>query len=234
MTKAERIKALVGRKNNPVKDEKILTAASDDGLKALEDHADTLDKADAEKEADAEVKKKVKEDADAREAAKGKFPPKADGDAEDKADGGADEDTENADGSKKAAPAKGAKGHRTAEEAEKELSEEEWLGSAPASIRDMVARHKAADARQKADLVGRLKTAQKVYTEAQLKTKSVEQLQEIAALVKVEVPTTDFSGQAGPRAAEGSGDDYLSQPPPDGYRIALDKRAAAAAAGTKH
>jgi hypothetical protein len=112
--------------------------------------------------------------------------------------------------------------------ATKELTEEEFLRTAPPAIRTMVQRHKDADAKAHGELVASLKTAQKVHSEDALKAKSLEQLQEIAALLQM--PPVDYSLRAVPRAAEASADgEYKSQPPPDGYKLALEKRAAASA-----
>jgi len=181
MNRLERIKALMAHQHNPLKDEKILTAATDESLKALEDHAAKLDAAD---KIAADLKK-----------------------AEDAAAASAKEVTE-----LKAAAAK-------------ELTDEEFLKTAPPAIRTMVERHQAQDAKAKTDLVTRLKTAQSVHSEDALKLKTLEQLQEIAALLKM--APVDYSLHAIPRAAEAAGGDYKSQPPPDGYAIALEKRKAA-------
>jgi hypothetical protein len=112
--------------------------------------------------------------------------------------------------------------------APKELSEEEFMKAAPAPLRTMLQRHKDADAKAHAALVTSLKTAQKVHNEDALKAKTLEQLEEIAALLQM--PPVDYSLRAVPRAAEATTDgEYKSQPPPDGYKLALEKRAAAAA-----
>lgn len=103
------------------------------------------------------------------------------------------------------------------------MTAEAWLASAPAEVRDMVARHQQKDAAAKAALVGKLKTAQSRVTEAQLKERSLDQLEEMAALLKVDAPPIDYTGR-GVRTAEQGDDDYLSQPPPDGYAIALERR----------
>jgi len=189
MTKTERIKALMARPNNPVKDEKILAAASDDTLKTLEEHAEKMDATD-------------KAAADAKAAA-------------DKtaADLKAAED-------KKAADLKAAEGKK--DETPKELTEEEFMKAAPASLRTMLERHKAADAVAHATLVTSLKTAQKVHDEAALKLKTLEQLQEIAALLQM--APVDYSLRTPMRTAEKDEADYKSQPPPDGYAMALEKR----------
>lgn len=106
----------------------------------------------------------------------------------------------------------------------KTLSPEDWMSQAPPEIRDMVARHQAADAKAKSDLVAKLKTAQKVLTEEQLKARSLEQLQEIAALAATNAPV-NYAGR-GPQEPVAAEDDYMRQPPPDGYKIALEKQKA--------
>jgi hypothetical protein len=206
VTKAERIKALLERKNNPVKEEKILTAASDEALKTLEEHADKLDRIEqVEKKAEEEAAaKKQKDEEELAAAAKRKAKSKDDEEEEDE-----DEDEDEDDKKKK-----------YAERAPQ--TEAEWLEIAPPAIRDMVSRHKQADAEAKSVLVAALKKTQNVLTEAQLKERSLEQLQEIAKLTKIGVPDVNYAGRA-PRAAE-EFDDYLRQTPPDGYKIALEKR----------
>jgi len=109
-----------------------------------------------------------------------------------------------------------------AESAPKPLTEEEFLAQAPESIRTLVTRQKEADAKLKNQLISAMKGSQDEYTEAELSSMSTEQLSRLARLAKVD--TLDFSGQGLPRAAEHS-DVFLN--PPDSYKIALDKRAAA-------
>jgi hypothetical protein len=185
MTKAERVKALMAQPNNPVQDQKFLEAASDDALKALEDHAAKLD-------ADQKVAK------DALDAAKA--------------------EAATATTALKAAEAAAA--------APKELSEADWMKSAPTALRTMLEKHKLADAKAHETLVTSLKTAQKVHTEEALKALPLERLQEIAALLQM--PPVDYSLNALPRAAETTDTDYKRQPPPDGYALALEKRKATA------
>jgi hypothetical protein len=106
--------------------------------------------------------------------------------------------------------------------APKELTEEELMKAAPAALRTMIERHKAADAQAHATLVTSLKTAQKVHSEEALKALPLERLQEIAALLQM--PPVDYSLRSLPRAAESTEGDYKRQPPPDGYAAALEAR----------
>ena len=107
------------------------------------------------------------------------------------------------------------------EAAKKPLTEEEYLAMAPESIRTMVAEKKASDAATKSTLMSSLKTAQKVYTEAELGEMSIGQLTKLATLAKVAEPV-DYSGRGVARASADG--DYMRQPPPDAYRIALAKK----------
>jgi hypothetical protein len=105
----------------------------------------------------------------------------------------------------------------------RELTADEFMKSAPAELRDMIARHKAADARVHGELVASLKTAQSVHTEDVLKAKTLEQLQEIAALLKL--APVDYSLRAARGTAEATTDEeYKRQAPPDGYAEALKRR----------
>ena len=162
---------------------------------ALAGHAHGLNAMDA---ADA-AKKKAKDDAAAAKA------------KEDAADGGADDDKEDASGKKiKAAAAK-------AGISVEEYEEQEFLKTAPASIRAMAAKHKAAEAARKTELVAALKGGP--LDEKQLAAKSVEDLETLAAYAKVE--TVDFSGRGLPRSAEERRDNT----PPNPYsQENIDKR----------
>jgi hypothetical protein len=64
-------------------------------------------------------------------------------------------------------------------------------------------RFQALEDARKADLVTRLSTAQKVYTLEALQTKTVDQLEEIAALLSIDTPKVDYSarGLQEPRSA---------------------------------
>lgn len=100
------------------------------------------------------------------------------------------------------------------------LTTEQFMAAAPAEITDIVTRFKAAEAAKKAELVAKLKAAQQVHTEAELNAMSVEQLTKVAALVKVDAGTTDYSGRfAG--GAPGAGGAEPSYAPPDPYAPAL-------------
>jgi hypothetical protein len=80
-------------------------------------------------------------------------------------------------------------------------SEEEFLKSAPKSLRDMLNAAKAQTEAEHTALVDSLKTAQASFNEDELKAMDVPQLQKIAGLLKVETPVADFSGKGLPRAA---------------------------------
>lgn len=80
------------------------------------------------------------------------------------------------------------------------------------------------EAQQKATkdaLVAQLKGAQTTYTEARLQAKSVEELQELASLLKLDEPRRDYSGQGLPIAAASAGDDPdgFNAGPPDTYKL---------------
>lgn len=107
--------------------------------------------------------------------------------------------------------------------AAKPQTEEEYLQKAPASIRTLVDRHKAADALRKTELVTALKACQTEYTEAELTALATDDLERIARLTKADV---DFSGIGITRAAAAAAGDVFANPP-NGYDLALK-----AAAGT--
>jgi hypothetical protein len=69
-------------------------------------------------------------------------------------------------------------------------SEEEWLRAAPESLRRIIADYRAAQERKKQELVTQLRSAQKVYSEAQLNEMDVQRLEEIAALVNATAAAT--------------------------------------------
>jgi len=196
-TKAERITALAAHPHSPIKSKAALEACSEEELKTLEENADaakkTAEEATAKVAAEAEEKKKT----DTQGSGQGT------GQSTQGGTPGASETTRGA-----AAPA--------------QLNEEEWLKTAPPSIRDLVTRSKTAEAAQKKELKTALVAAQKEYTEAELDAMSVDQLTRLARLANVpDTQTVDYSGRGFPRTAEES-DVYRN--PPDGYRMALDKR----------
>jgi hypothetical protein len=87
----------------------------------------------------------------------------------------------------------------------KQLTEAEWMAQAPPEIRDMVSRHKAQEAAQKATLVATLKD-NGAFTEAELSAKSVDELTKLVALAgKTAQPSgvVNFAAQGTPRAEEG-------------------------------
>lgn len=100
-------------------------------------------------------------------------------------------------------------------------TEEEWMRTAPASVRTLVETARKKETAQKTTLVTQLKAAQKIYSEADLNAMTIEQLEKVAALANIE--PVDYGGMGFPRAAaEGTTDVYRN--PPNSYRIALDKK----------
>lgn len=77
------------------------------------------------------------------------------------------------------------------------LTVQQALAACP-DLRPLVAmaeRFQAQEDARKADLVTRLSTAQKVYTLEALQSKTVDQLEEIAALISIDVPKVDYSSR---------------------------------------
>lgn len=110
--------------------------------------------------------------------------------------------------------------------AAKPKTKEEWLAEAPAEVRTLVAEAEADRVAEHTALVAELKAAQKVYSEEDLKAKTNKELRQLRDLVAPETAETraavDFRTRT-PRNNEGDKKDYMSEPPPNGYRIALDK-----------
>lgn len=79
-------------------------------------------------------------------------------------------------------------------------------------MRALVADKKAADAKQKAELVTTLKAAQKAFTAEELDAKPIGELIKLAQMVKVE--TSDYSGRG---LARTPGADKVDYTPPDPY-----------------
>lgn len=97
-------------------------------------------------------------------------------------------------------------------------TEEQFLATAPQSVRDLVGRAKAQEATQKASLITGLKLATEgIYTEAELQAMTVDQLTRAAKLAKLDVEPVDF-GVLAPRAA-GAADTFNN--PPDPYAPGL-------------
>jgi hypothetical protein len=94
-----------------------------------------------------------------------------------------------------------------------EQIEANWLAGAPQSVRDLVARQKAAEAGRKSLLVSQLKTAQSVYTEADLNAMTLETLEKTASLLKVAPVTNDIDfGVRGAFRDNASNDDEMTVP----------------------
>lgn len=80
-----------------------------------------------------------------------------------------------------------------------------------ADLRAAAAAHKRQEAAKKAALIARLKGKQAVYSEDRLKAMSVEQLEEVAQLAKIDAaPERDYSGRGLPVTG-----DTAVPPPPD-------------------
>ena len=102
--------------------------------------------------------------------------------------------------------------------AEKPKTEEEFLATAPESIRTLVADKKAQDEAQKGTLVTALKTAQSEYSEDELKAMDLKSLRRLANVASVEQP--DYSGRGVvPNRTAAEADVYRN--PPDGYALAI-------------
>lgn len=95
---------------------------------------------------------------------------------------------------------------------EAELTEEEFLARAPASIKEVVETHRAAEAATKASLVTQLKDCG-AHTEDELKKMPLDQLRSLASYARVNVP--DFSGRGLP--AQRNAQDRTNYPAPNPY-----------------
>ena len=84
-------------------------------------------------------------------------------------------------------------------------TEEEWLKSAPASVRALVGRAQIEEKARNARLISVLKGAQSHYSEDQLKALSTERLDELASVLGIAggLGPVDYSGAAMPAAAAG-------------------------------
>lgn len=99
---------------------------------------------------------------------------------------------------------------------QKPKTTEEFLKDAPQEIKDLVSRQRKADETRKIQLVGQLKDAQTEFTEEELKTKSVDELERFCRAFGA-----DFSGRGLP-ASETT--DRKPVDAPNGYKIAIDAR----------
>ena len=100
--------------------------------------------------------------------------------------------------------------------AEAEMSEDEFLQRAPASIKTLVEAHRAQESALRASLVSQLKDLG-AMTEDELKKKTVDELKTLASYARVEVP--DFSGRGIPQ--ERHADSRANYAPPDPYAAQL-------------
>lgn len=101
--------------------------------------------------------------------------------------------------------------------AEQDLTEDEFLQRAPASIKTLIEAHRANESALRASLVSQLKDLG-ANTEEELKKKSIDDLKTLAAYARVEVP--DFSGRGLP--VERTLSDRASYAPPDPYAKPLE------------
>lgn len=74
-----------------------------------------------------------------------------------------------------------------------EIEEDDYLKTAPASVRTLVTRQRTQDTARKTELVRVLKTAQTEYTEAELQAMELDGLERLARVTKAEAPVPDYS-----------------------------------------
>jgi hypothetical protein len=87
----------------------------------------------------------------------------------------------------------------------------EWLSDAPAEVRSLVANAQRQEQARRTALVGSLKGCQSEYTEAELGSMPIDQLERIARLARATVPDADFAALGGP--AREAVDDFIENPP---------------------
>lgn len=100
---------------------------------------------------------------------------------------------------------------------ESKFSEEEFIERAPEHIKTILNEIKAAEAADRAAIIGRLKDLT-VNTEEDLKKKTTEELKTLAKYARIEV---DFSGRALPREQRNASEQKTSYAPPDPYAAGL-------------
>ena len=98
-------------------------------------------------------------------------------------------------------------------------TEAEWLAEAPADVRSLVETARARDKAVRDSLIKSLGEGQKVYTVAQLTTKTTDDLRQLAEVLKIQAATVDFAG-----LATTPPDAPTSPTPPRGYSLALAKQ----------
>jgi len=102
--------------------------------------------------------------------------------------------------------------------AEQPMSEEEFLQKAPEAFKAVLVEHKTLEDGMRASLVSQLKDLG-ANTEAELKTKSIDELKTLAAYARVPVP--DFSGRGLPKERDMRAAQTYAAPDP--YAAALDQ-----------
>ena len=196
MERGELIKKLANCQYNPIRDPKALEAFTDEGLEALDAHCG--EQAETFTALQEELED-VKEELRTAQAATTESEKKL----------------RSAESDLRAAKRKPAT-----------MTEEEWLASAPPSIKTLVEKHKKDEADRKDDLVEILKTAQDAYNEEELKTLELSALEKLAKIAKVDSPAIDFSAARSLTSRktkeEQEKDVYLN--PPDPYQKALEDR----------
>ena len=106
--------------------------------------------------------------------------------------------------------------------AAKPMTEEDFMKVAPASLKSLIARQQKQETEHKTELVTALKTAQEEYSEAELAAMSIESLERLARVAKIEA-TPNFAGRGLPRFAAGKENDVYANPP-DPYAEALKRQ----------
>lgn len=101
---------------------------------------------------------------------------------------------------------------RTAAEA-KPPTEEEWLATAPPSVRSLVDGAKRQQEARRTYLLGQLKGKQDAYTEEELKTVAMDALERIAKLCKVGEPAPSSNVDFGLNVARRTGPEDQTPPP---------------------
>lgn len=232
-TRAVTIKTLMDSKSGFTKDDQAgLELLPDKTLLAFEALAKGDQMAADKSPADAIIQNKANADAalaahahgvNATDQAAAATKMKADKEASDKK---AQDDADAADkGGKQKAAEQRALAVKASGLTEEEFEEQEYLKSAPETLRTLFERQKKQDAARKAVLVAGLKAAQSEFTEVELKAETLDRLERMARAHKVGETAADYSARPMPRAAEGEADVFAN--PPDSYKLAIERRKAA-------
>lgn len=75
------------------------------------------------------------------------------------------------------------------------MTEDEWMDTAPPSIREMVRRYQDEESERRNLLINSLARAQNQFTKKQLESKSTEDLEALCGLCKINAPKRDYSGR---------------------------------------